>query len=608
MTNKENLTRREFFKASAVWGMALAIKPPEYSTPEISGKSEGGYEVVSINETGGMLSLEDTPVYLIPLRTDYFIDEENHEVEEWEIGNLKLGFNRSFILRDPNGGGIEVATLPHLTGERFLPIVVMGRGTFDGLYDTYRSRETYARTADTREVSGEYGVIGDYYPNKIYNLLEATKQLLTFQKGNGSLRQEESYSFLDMINLVHDRDYRFGLAYPNIQVRGQGVCGIATVLAHALSQTEGVFEVQQPHTHWTRYFVGPLDADIELANDTAVSIDGGIRHDFIFSNYEGYISADVSLAVTGSPRADGLTGNNASVFIQLSLSSVRPNLEGQEERISAIQQAYTTFNRNGTISPLLTEGRLINKHLWQVTGDIEGITREVYHEESLVGFENDIRSEPYLRDITSLKEIVHQYIELYPYETFIPTRTLRLGEFIRGSEWFNLLSEEKKNSLESALNHLNGSTYKYGEPEREAIQCIGWVVLLSALGYESSPISISSHSAEIARDLIPTEMRVVNCPRERNIGQYYYFSLESLDEFETGDLFVPYEIPFEATVGHVGAVIDKKVIDGQTVLLVSDANRKRDGRVRVFRVDDANKYAIFGEPPRNWVILRRRNV
>jgi len=608
MTNKENLTRREFFKASAVWGMALAIKPPENSTPEISGKSEGGYEVVNINETGGIWNLENSPVYLIPLRTDYFIDEDNREVEEWEIGNLKLGYNRSFILRAPDGTGLEVATLPHLTGERFLPIVVVNRGTFDGLYNTYRSRETYARIASSRDVSGEYGVIGDYYPNKIYNLLEATKQLLVFQKENGSLRQGESYSFLDMINLVHDRDYLYGLGYPDIQVRGQGVCGIATVLAHALSQTGAVFEIHEPHTHWTRYFIGPLDANIELANDTAVSIDGGIRHDFIFSNYEGYISADVSLAVTGSPRANGLTGNNARVFIQLSLTSERPDLESQEERISAIQQAYTTFNQNGAISPLLTEGRLINRHLWQMTEDIEKITREVYHEESLVGFENDIRSEPYLRDITSLKEIVHQYIELYPYETFIPTRTLRLGDFIRESEWFNLLSEEKKNSLESALNHLNGSTYRYGEPEREAIQCIGWVVLLSALGYESSPISISSHPASFARDLIPLQMRGENCPRELNIGQYYYVCPERLEEFETGDLFVPYEIPFEATVGHVGAVIDKKVIDGQTVLLISDANRKRDGRVRIFRVDEANKYAIFGEPPRNWVVLRRRNV
>ena len=54
--------------------------------------------------------------------------------------------------------------------------------------------------------------------------------------------------------------------------------------------------------------------------------------------------------------------------------------------------------------------------------------------------------------------------------------------------------------------------------------------------------------------------------------------------------------------GHIGAIIGKKTVTDETVLLVTDANRRRDGKVAIFEVDKSNYVAVLGG---NYTVLAR---
>ena len=51
-------------------------------------------------------------------------------------------------------------------------------------------------------------------------------------------------------------------------------------------------------------------------------------------------------------------------------------------------------------------------------------------------------------------------------------------------------------------------------------------------------------------------------------------------------------------------IIGKKIVDGEVILLVADANRKNDGKIRIFEVTEHNFYKIFGDPEVKKFIIR----
>ena len=151
------------------------------------------------------------------------------------------------------------------------------------------------------------------------------------------------------------------------------------------------------------------------------------------------------------------------------------------------------------------------------------------------------------------------------------------------------------------MGHVSHYTYWY---KKQPLQCIGWVILLAALDYRQSPQDISGADIGYARELIPNSIRLDSYQESWQNG-FHTLKVGSLDEINVGDLFVTYELMFNESPGHIGAIVDKKVIDGETVLLATDANRKDDGLVRIFKIHRGNMYGVLGIPPKKWVIIRK---
>jgi hypothetical protein len=310
------------------------------------------------------------------------------------------------------------------------------------------------------------------------------------------------------------------------------------------------------------------------------------------------------MGTNGGALPGGLEGTNSLLAVTLTLSDQRPNLEEELAKVGALQVAYDAYNLRRETNAVLAENSFVAEEEMEV-GDHRGIYESVYIEENREGFEEEIALSAYIADVVTVGNLVNEYSQVYPYERFQQGNCPKVGDYIRASEWFAGLSQERKDRLNFALGQLNNWTYRF---PTQVTQCVTWAIFLADLGYPTSPVQVGGYDIHFARELIPTEMRGSGGPREIwQGGAQRYISAESLNDYEPGDLFVWQNLPYSEWAGHVGAVVAKKQIDGQTALLVSDANRGFDGRVRLFRITRVNQYAILGHPPLNWVILRRAN-
>ena len=595
MSGCEKLTRRDFLKMMGVGVGAIFTHSQE---PERErGKNLLGHdslEVLRVEERPGIIRLDETPVVCYPLRDDYFLSL-NKPIEVWRMGGVDASFSKIFTLKVPDGSRIKVAPLHHTTGIKTFPLAILEEeGTGLSFMDKIREPGI-----------ADFTMIAEYYPNKQYNLLESAAQFLRYQIRQGIFRGGTTYSTLGILDIRGDRAYRYG-EINEVQVRGAGVCGLATTLSHALSLTETRIDERQRHSYWSTYWVGPLDPKVSLDSDAAISSTREIESDFRWTpSQDFYISLDAAMAIRGPRQTDGLTGNNSRLLITLSLKRERPDMEEQLETIERIQAAYDDYNlRAAEPAAEIQEGMLIESFAPGEGGFYGDLYRSVRKEEDRSGFEQELTHDFLIKDILAVQVLVERYIREYPYEEYWARYEKTLGNYIRESEWYEDLESARKASLESGLSNLDQQNWRF---PTQVTQCVAWVIFLSSLGRANSPLNISGFDINYARDLVPEQLRGGSGP-EMLRGWTTYISTERLEDFEPGDLFVTQSVPYDQGAGHVGAVVAKKTIDGKTALLVSDANRGFDGKVRLFKVDETNKYAIFGRPPINWVGMRRANV
>lgn len=614
---KAALERRDFLKAASLCVFALTNLPRKIDgfygpiEPEPLESNSDSIELIGIEERSGIIEANGMPIIFVPLRSDHFFNERA-EIKEWKYDNLTFGFKNIYLLKRNDGTAFRVATLPHITGEKSLPMAILDSGVYKQDTKHYLPNSTYATEINSSSVKAEFSLVGEFYPNKQINLLESAAQILRYQLGKGPFKPGETYSTLDIFD-ISKANYLIGEPnYNQIQLRGDGVCGMATTLAHLLSQAEVKFNEHQMHNYWNQYWVGPLDENVSVLNDTTISTFDGNMYDFkwtLLSDKPLYISVKAALAPNGNASTDPVGEPNARVGIHLVLTEDEPDTKEELSHIIDLQESYKHFNYGQTLSKNLMDARLLQSFSWDGKNEAEKIARKIYIEEDVENFKEEFRRENFLKDVVSLKSLVDEYIQKHPYEDFDPESTIKLGDFIKQSQWYKSLNSAIKSNLEEILEYTNWHTYKYftHRGEYEALQCVGWVVLLARLGYDESPEDINSSSAKYARDLIPKELIVDRWRTEMRLGEFYFKAVETLEEYEVGDLFVTYELPFEATPGHVGAIIGKKKVDGTTILLITDSNRKSDGKVRIFTVDESNKYAIFGRPPKRWIVIRKND-
>jgi hypothetical protein len=84
--------------------------------------------------------------------------------------------------------------------------------------------------------------------------------------------------------------------------------------------------------------------------------------------------------------------------------------------------------------------------------------------------------------------------------------------------------------------------------------------------------------------------------------KFIAFNAKTLEEINVGDIFVN----MEGESGHTGAIVGKKNINGETVLLVADANGAFDGQIHIYEVDKCNFDIAFGSYPYPKTMIRKK--
>jgi len=570
-------SRREFLQLS-VWAAASLVVTPH--GPHLEGaEPEPETELLGTTEKQGFLESKDgLRLFVLPLRKDYFYDQKR-PVQEYELAEgLTFSYKNIYYLRG-EGETFRLTMLPHITGSSELSFA-----------------EVKGSVLDPKKIFSAYTYSAEVYPNKILNILTAVGSFSRYQEENGSFREGETYSILALLNLTSP-DYLPGLTSSRAVVKGGGVCASASTLAKSLYLLDSKFIERWQHPTNSRYFVGPGDAKItkDLTDATVDIGSNGKSYDFVWRMpKDAFLAVNAAVIPNGRIVEEDLGGEaDARLIVTLSWATEEP--VGQVERLIALKESYRQYRQTESADILLSASSLVGRYGLGENSQPENLLRAAYPEEKRADFQEELTANPWLKQISRLAEVINTYSETHPADEVLEGRAPMLGEYLKTTSWY---LGEKSAKVDAALRHLNQNTYLVKD---EAIQCIGWVILLSALEFSESPKSVSGQPICQAQELVPKEIRNQQGTIVSSAGLLFRV-VEKLAEVKTGDLFVTYE---NSTPGHIGAVVGKKEVKGKTVLLIADANKKSDGRVRIYEVDETNFDAIFGSYPYKKVVIKK---
>lgn len=559
----------------------------------------------------GALIPNNLPVVLVPIYSDFFYNQKA-PIETFSLGagdDVLVDYKGLWTIETAPGQAIRVTTLPHTTGGMNYPLAIFDKGTLDSS-GKYTPTETYYQTALAKGSdyysSFTYTAENEIYPNKIDNILEALTALAEYQDQNGAFKAGVVNSYLNILD-VPGRDYVLGKNSAGYLVRAGGICATASTLAKSLFLGGATFAERWMHPSDHVYPVSPGDPLITAADsDATVGFDKEGFFDFKWVQpKDGYLSVQAAVLPDYFNKQGGnYDPPDARIVFSIIYTPNKP--QGEAEKLKAIKDAYDVYRKSGReerLDALTSGGTLTGKFDWGKSG-AEEIIKIVYPEAEVTDFQNELESDPYLSDIVEVGNDIEQYKSLYTSADVVAGKAPRVGAYLKTTPWY----QAKKSSsttqemakIDSALTGLDRMTYYLPD---QAIQCVGWVDFLAALGYGDSPRDAGG-DVRRASDLVPLEVR--SEPAGYKITKGYNGFLYTtgtgvtIDDVKVGDLFVRYDTP----AGHIGAVVAEKTVNGEKVLLVSDANRENDGRVRIFEVTNQNFNPIFGQPPYIIVLIR----
>lgn len=635
MTNQE-LDRRGFLKLAGLTLTLLAFKKSRPIPPEDESIISKSVELIDRQEIRGILKPFNMPVMLIPLRRDYLYDTER-QIRTVTLNDINLPFADIYTLKTRDRQGLRTTILPYITGEAVLPVAVLDSGKF--LSDSlYMPTESYWNETPKDNVKGSYTYMAEnetgptkIYANKIWNILEGAAALTEYQVEMGPLVVPTAgeYSLIEILDLKR-RNYKSGFTITGAEVRAGGVCALSTVFGRSLNQVRQGGEQKEltfspsvvvtegwSHPLTYAYFMPPGEEAILQGSGSKklldVAIDyGDIQHDFKWRTFLDssqrnsqmdhlYLWIEAQTLPNGkAPIEDLEAPADARLIVNLSW---RPNppTDNQLVKLKQLQQDYWHYHKTGETSSLLDQNsqeieRQTKTHFATPSVAVKDVAEAVYPEGGN-NFQEELKTDPYLSEIKTLADYLNDYVDQYTYDEFWSRKAPGAGEYLRNTDWYRHLGTRAA-QIEPALRHLDQNSFliKAGARTKDQpIQCIGWTILLAFLEYDRSPKNIGGANVQTASQLVPKE--IIN-------GTYNYFSrhgyvfrvVRSFDEVDPGDQYVLYN-----GAGHIGVVVDKKQVDGQTILLVADANRHSDGKVHIFEVTDGNFDAVFG-PGRKVVI------
>lgn len=559
----------------------------EYELEKIEEKDPGfGIEVVN-----------DTPMYMIPLRKDNFI-EQREEVKEI-IAPVGSSFEIAQVrtLVGPNGERIKIGNIANSYGANVLSTIILEA------QDTNGNKEVYTAERVENAHTVTYIATEDFiYPNKVENILIALSKIASHQKKNGGFKAGEEYSYIELIELIKSsQEYKNGLTTTGGIVRGGGVCAMSTAIS-SLVHVNG-FKVTERWAEPKRYIQGPFSPSAFIV-DSSVDYNSSNIYDLKWIQGENaHLVVNISLIPSdvdfGSTSQNGV-GGVSDVIMVVSLSFSDKPQKDQNQYILNNLRRYQEY-RNSKHGTNLTKSQMdLNSLAHPITLDLYNAITLVYDVEDISEFEPAIERSRELQDILELQEAVNSYSE---------DSGILLESYLKGTDWYiNHVTDENKDRVDRILR-LGALTRVKGQP----LQCVGFVMIASWIYPELNIPYVGGAPVNSARELIPEELRNYRYKEQRtmatNYGAQAIGGELKIDDYNPGDLFVRVDgAPMATTgkpTGHIGLVLDKKKNEkGETILLVTDSNRHNNGRIKVFVVREKDMDEIFGNGQRYIVRIR----
>jgi len=415
-----------------------------------------------------------------------------------------------------------------------------------------------------------------------------------FQDANGILTAGKEYSYLKMIGLSNPNrkyDYFVGLTSTGAETRGGGVCAMATGISSLVHQ-DPTNEIISQYPHYIRYFQGPFSMSQYIVDATVQETVGGQSYDFKWiPSRDRYLKIDTYMIPSRVPysetASDGIGGlSDVNILVVLSFTDQYP--QGQTKRLEERINEYLQF-RQSQHADTFNSYEIFNYPV----SEIEDAVNLIYNREDLRYFESGIKQKEYLQDMLALQEAVNSYQE---------DPNFRLADYLKTTQWYaNYKNNPNRNpeDLDLAIRMISNTNIE-GEP----LQCVTYAAILPILYPELDIQRIGGAKAASAAELVKDEYAKYNGVVTSDFGGLLIVGNDlDIDDYHPGDLFVTRD----TKLGHVGAILAETTDEfGNKLLLVTDSNRSRDGKIKFYIVDKNSLDEIFG-PEYRYILRSAKN-
>ena len=530
--------------------------------------------VNKINEEFVIRSKAETQLILVPIQKDLFIDQN----ESIKIIGLKedslLTIKEVRLIENNEKEVFQIGVVSGNYGAQVLPLVVLSSGEYQFDINNLDFAEH-----DPSVVSSISYIVGknNVYPNKIINDLQALINITKLQKQNGPLNPGEQYSAIELLSLdnINSVDYKLGKTSTGYLVKAGGVCSVVTGISSLLYKTFPEIVPQEQWHHPSKYFQGPFSMDEKIVDATVQTPPDGKFYDFRWEqpgNEPLYFHINVSLVANGAQSESEYKTSDVDMVMTIGFSPNPPS-ENQVSKLMENLTKYQNFREQNTSSSITdSEYRLFDSI------NYEKFIESVYNPKNIELF------------ATEQKALVDEVLKLKNVVNNIPADE-KVSVHIKNSEWYKNWIEKQNDEktterLEDVLRTLNQADFI----ENQRVQCVGFSVLVGVVFPELNIQHIGGAHISFAKELIPKAILNGGTVSSTGFGGVAFGNL-NIEDFETGDLFVRPD----GNAGHVGVILSKIIVNGQSVLLVTDANRNNDGLMNIFMVDDHNFFEVFGD-------------
>ena len=378
-------------------------------------------------------------------------------------------------------------------------------------------------------------------------------------------------------------------------VTGGGVCVIVTDWMKMLTLSGAKVLEKWEHPDGQKYFENPIGAyELSLAG-TDATVEWP-DYDLRWVQKEtGWVSISAAVMPDGDKTlneyGDDAVKNDALELITLRFTKAKPDLS--TDSLGALQSAYNEYRLGKPKTDPLMPGMsyMVSRVTWKQGDSLSTLLAQIVPEERVSRFATELTTDPFLMSLVQLRQEANK---------IDPNSNVLMGKYLQTTPWYTFElarignDPAKVKKLNTALDFLDNFSNSYAG---QKIQCYGLGVLLSAM--DNRFANIGGVQVHNAADLAPAEIRNGKNTVMNGDG-YAIIVAKKIEDVNVGDFGVRYDTP----AGHVFAVVAKKEVNGETVLLIASANQTSVGKVALFEVDKSNFDAVFGIPDILKVVLR----